>query len=104
MLTVKVRYKAPDGDVSRKLEFPFATKSVTTWDKADANTRFAAAVALFGMELRRSPNAGSGSLAMAKNLAAQALGVHTDEERIQLLELIRKAEKAREKSEKSEDK
>jgi hypothetical protein len=77
---------------------------VTTWDKADANTRFAAAVALFGMELHKSPNAGSVSLAMAKDLAAQALGAHTDDERIQLLELIRKAEKAREKSEKSEGK
>jgi secreted protein with Ig-like and vWFA domain len=95
MLTVKVRFKDPDGDVSRKLEFPFAAKSVTGWDKADTDTRFAAAVALFGMELRKSPNAGSGSLAMAKDLAAQALGAHPGDERIEFLELVRRAEEIR---------
>ncbi len=95
MLTVKVRFKAPDGDTSRKLEFPFAAKAVKTWDKADADTRFAAAVALFGMELRKSPNAGNGSLAMAKDLAAQALGAHPGDERIEFLELIRRAEEIR---------
>ena len=91
MLTLKVRYKAPDGDTSTKLEFPLDASAVVPWDKASADTRFAASVALFGMELRESPNAGSGSLDMARDLAAQALGAHPDDERIEFLQLVREA-------------
>ncbi|HNX05636.1 MAG TPA: DUF3520 domain-containing protein, partial [Opitutales bacterium] len=91
MLTVKIRYKAPDGDTSRKLEFPLAATSVVNWDKASADTRFAAAVALFGMELRKSPNAGNGTLEMARDIAGQALGSHPDDDRIEFLGLVRRA-------------
>jgi hypothetical protein len=81
MLTVKVRFKAPDGDTSRKLEFPFRRKGRDVMDKADADTRFAAAVALFGMELRRperrerQPRDGKGS-------CRAGAGAHPDDERL----------------------
>ncbi|MEI9896475.1 MAG: YfbK domain-containing protein [Chthoniobacter sp.] len=44
MLTLKLRYKAPDGDVSKLLEFPL-TDTGATWEKSSQDFRFAAAVA-----------------------------------------------------------
>lgn len=91
LLTVKVRYKAPDGDKSKKLEFPLAASAIVPWEKASTDTRFASAVALFGMELRGSEYSGTGNLRMALDLASQALGSHPDDERVEFLDLCRRA-------------
>ncbi|HVS54318.1 MAG TPA: von Willebrand factor type A domain-containing protein [Opitutaceae bacterium] len=61
LLTVKVRYKKPDGLISRKLEFPL-TDAGRHFLEASADFKFAAAVAEFGMILRDSPHKGSGTL------------------------------------------
>ncbi|MGZ3692022.1 MAG: vWA domain-containing protein, partial [Pseudobdellovibrio sp.] len=53
ILTVKIRYKKPDGDVSTKEEFPL-TQQNTSFEDASESFRFSSAVALFGMLLRKS--------------------------------------------------
>ncbi len=61
LLTVKIRYKEPAGDVSRKLEFPLRD-SGAAFASASPDFKFAAAVAAFGMVLRDSPHQGGATL------------------------------------------
>ena len=51
MLTVKIRYKAPDSDISRKKELPFTDPGD---DNVSSDFRFASAVVMFGQLLRDS--------------------------------------------------
>lgn len=51
LMTVKLRYKAPDGDTSQLITQPLL-ESNTSVAKASENFRFSAAVAAFGMILR----------------------------------------------------
>lgn len=52
MLTVKLRYKAPEGDKSKKIEFPLVDTN-KKFDSASEDFRFAAAVATYGQILRK---------------------------------------------------
>jgi len=61
LLTLKVRYKEPTGDVSRKLEFPLVDRGLR-FAEASHDFQFAAAVAGFGMILRDSPHKGAVTL------------------------------------------
>jgi len=61
MLTVKIRYKEPTGDVSNKLEFPLRDSGMV-FANATPDFKFAAAVAAFGMVLRDSPHRGTSTL------------------------------------------
>jgi Ca-activated chloride channel family protein len=60
--TVKLRYKRPDGDTSRKIEIGVADHGRSFADASD-DLKFACAVAGFGMLLRDSPYKGSLSYA-----------------------------------------
>ena len=53
IMTVKFRYKAPDGDVSKLIEHPLKDDQLSIGKTSD-NFRFAASVAEFGMLLRNS--------------------------------------------------
>jgi Ca-activated chloride channel family protein len=61
LLTLKVRYKEPAGDVSTKLEFPLRDEG-RSFEDASADFKFAASVAAFGMILRDSPYKGAATL------------------------------------------
>jgi Ca-activated chloride channel family protein len=61
-------------------------------ESASADFRFAAAVAEFGMLLRRSPYRGSASFANVLDLAEGALGEDKDGYRKQFMELVRQAQ------------
>ena len=61
LLTVKIRFKKPDGLLVRKIEFPL-TDSGAKFADATGDFKFAAAVAEFGMLLRESPHRGSGTI------------------------------------------
>ena len=90
LLTVKIRYKAPDGDVSRKLEFPLVDHGAS-FATADADFRFAAAVAAWGQLLRGSSQIGATTwddvLGWAEDGAADDPAGH----RAELLELVRRS-------------
>ncbi|MCD8260615.1 MAG: von Willebrand factor type A domain-containing protein [Bacteroides sp.] len=51
LMTIKLRYKDPDGEVSRKIELPVIDNKSTS---VSSDFRFAAAVALYGQLLRNS--------------------------------------------------
>ncbi len=88
LLTVKIRYKAPDADVSRKLEFPLVDRGAR-FESADADFRFAAAVAAWGMLLRGSPHAGSATHADVLRWAEGGLADDAGGHRSEFLELVR---------------
>jgi len=72
LLTVKLRYKAPDGDVSRVLAHPLRDRGASL-AAASADFRFSAAVAEWGMLLRESRFRGTASYAGVAELARGAL-------------------------------
>lgn len=84
LLTVKLRYKQPDGDVSQLM-------SVAVRDRAGAltpNLGFAAAVAEFGMLLRRSEHAGQATWDQARDLARRYRGSDPDGYRAEFVRLV----------------
>ncbi|WP_300698633.1 von Willebrand factor type A domain-containing protein [Bacteroides sp.] len=70
LLTVKLRYKAPDGDVSKKIELPLMDSKN---DNVSPDFRFASAVAMFGQLLRDSEYKGNASYDKVIGLAKQGL-------------------------------
>jgi len=90
MLTVKLRFKRPDGDTSTLLEAPL-TDAGGGFAAAPADFRFAAAVAAFGMRLRGSSHAGTATLADVATIAGGALGPDAGGYRAEFLDLVRKA-------------
>jgi secreted protein with Ig-like and vWFA domain len=90
LLTLKLRYKQPDGDTSRLLEFALQERQ-ERFGAASSDFRFAAAVAAFGMLLRHSPHSGDITLEGAGEIAAAALGNDPQGHRAEFLDLIRKA-------------
>jgi Ca-activated chloride channel homolog len=87
LLTIKVRYKKPDGKTSMLLEKPVKDFDEEIED-ASANLRFAASVAEFGMILRESEFKGSSTLESAANLARSAKGNDEDGYRSEMIRLI----------------
>ncbi|MCE9610492.1 MAG: von Willebrand factor type A domain-containing protein [Chthoniobacter sp.] len=90
MLTLKLRYKAPDGDTSKLLEFPL-TDAGATWEKSSRDFRFAAAVAGYGMLLRDSPHKGQATWNSIHELAVEGQGDDATGYRAEFLSLLEKA-------------
>lgn len=90
LLTVKVRFKDPAGDVSRKLEFPL-TDSGMAFTAASSDFKFAAAVAGFGMVLRDSPYRGAVTFAEVAAWAQAGLADDAGGYRSEFLALAAKA-------------
>jgi Ca-activated chloride channel homolog len=84
-LTVKIRYKKPDGITSMLFEKP-VREYVNAEEDASDNLRFAAAVTEFGMILKNSEFKGNSTLDEAIKLAKSARG---DDEEGYRAELIR---------------
>jgi Ca-activated chloride channel family protein len=90
LLTLKMRYKQPEGDVSRKLEWP-TTDDGKTFDAASDDFRFAAAVASFGLVLRDSEYRGDAAFDMAAEIAQSSLGEDRSGYRAEFVDLARRA-------------
>ena len=88
LLTVKLRYKASDKDVSRKMELPFVDNK---GDSVSSDFRFASAVAMFGQLLRDSDFKGTADYDKVIKLAKQGLN---NDERGYRREFIRLVESA----------
>jgi Ca-activated chloride channel family protein len=91
LLTVKLRWKQPEGDTSTLLEVPLAERG-GGFDAASVDLRFAAAVAAFGMILRDSEHKGTASLPLVAELAGSALGRDDGGYRAEFLDLVRRTE------------
>lgn len=90
LLTVKVRYKTPEGDKSSLLSFPVKDATVAFTAASEA-TRFAAAVAAFGMLLRDSKFKGATTLEQVLSWAQAAKGSDAEGYRAEFLTLVKKA-------------
>lgn len=92
LLTLKIRYKQPEGGASKKLEFPLEeSESGKSIADADADFRWAAAVAEFGMLLRNSRHVGDGSFDAVLELARGAIGDDPQGYRAEFVDLVRRA-------------
>ncbi|WP_197526293.1 vWA domain-containing protein [Botrimarina colliarenosi] len=94
LLTLKIRYKQPEGGASKKLEFPLEDAGKSFAD-ADDDFRWAAAVAEFGMLLRGSSHAGDATLDSVLEIARGALGADDGGYRAEFLDLVRRAQELR---------
>ena len=92
LLTVKVRYKHPDGGKSALLAHPVSA-DVTPLGAASDDLRFAAAVAGFGMLLRKSEHLGGATVALVRELAESATRGSTARERLEFIDLIDAAQR-----------
>ncbi|NBC17333.1 MAG: DUF3520 domain-containing protein, partial [Bacteroidetes bacterium] len=90
LMTVKLRYKQPDGDTSQLIEQPL-TKPEAPVDLAATTDdfRFAAAVAGFGMVLRDSEHRGTATPEQVLALAEDALGEDAEGYRAGFTDLVR---------------
>ena len=74
LMTVKLRYKRPDGEASKLLTQAVPAAEPQKFSAADDDFRFAAGVAAFGMILRDSPHKGAADLAWVRQTTKSARG------------------------------
>lgn len=86
LLTVKLRYKKPDEDVSRRLEVPVLVNRMNT--NASGEMNFVMAVAMFGQLLRDSDFKGDASYAKVLELAGKGLNDDPNGYRREFIRLV----------------
>ncbi len=91
LLTLKLRYKQPDGDESILMVHPVLDEAVAL-DQTSDNYRFSAAVAGFGMLLRDSSFKGDATYADMAALAKGAMGEDEAGYRMEFIHLVETAE------------
>jgi Ca-activated chloride channel family protein len=89
LLTIKLRYKEPDGDTSKKIELAVMDNKS---DKVSTDFRFASAVAMFGQLLTKSDFKGNADFDKVIALAKNAL---ENDEKGYRREFVRLAESAK---------
>ena len=87
LMTVKFRYKEPDGDKSKLIEQPLYAKDINL-NKSSDNFRFSAAVAEFSMLLRDSEFKGNSTYSEVIKLANGALGQDMGGYRREFIKLV----------------
>jgi autotransporter-associated beta strand protein len=90
LMTVKLRYKQPDGDTSSKIELPVLDEGKTL-EAASGEFQFSAAVAAFGLLLRDSSYKGTLTWESVRKLALAGKGPDKLGYRGEFLQLIDKA-------------
>lgn len=86
---LRLRYKAPDGNVSRLVEWPLQRHDIkTSFAQATPEFRFAAAVAAFGQQLRGGKYTGDMGYAEIARIAAESRGADTFGYRGEFLRLV----------------
>lgn len=89
LMTLKLRYKKPNEDVSKRIVHRIQQADV---NKVSDNFYFAASVAEFGMLLRDSEFKHKASFAQVKTMAKQSMGGDTFGYKAEFLTLVEKAE------------
>jgi Ca-activated chloride channel family protein len=91
LMTIKFRYKKPDGDVSKLIVHPVELKKFIV--SGSNNLEFVSAVAEFGMLLRNSSFKQQASFDQAYELAKRSLGEDKEGYRKEFLQLLQQAGK-----------
>ncbi len=89
LLTLSIRYKEPDGNESKLLEYPVVE---TPYTAPAGDTSFAACVAQFGMLLRQSEYAGTTTWEGLIEQLEALEGIHDDPYRAEFLSLVQAAQ------------
>jgi Ca-activated chloride channel homolog len=89
MLTLKVRYKQPEGNVSTKQEFVLKETDRDEQPQVDRDMQWATAVAEFGLLLRRSNMAPSAD--WSRMLERAEMATQGDAYRLECVQMMRKA-------------
>jgi Ca-activated chloride channel family protein len=87
IMNIKLRYKQPDGDVSKLIEHPVFDQQLAITATSN-NFRFAASVAQFGMLLRQSEYRANSSFTSVLKLAADARGSDAEGYRKEFIKLV----------------
>jgi Ca-activated chloride channel family protein len=87
-MTVKFRYKKPDGEVSKLIVHPMKDKQISLSNTSD-NFRWSAAVAAFGMLLRESEYANHYSYEKVVQLAQSARGKDEEGYRVEFINMVK---------------
>jgi Ca-activated chloride channel family protein len=90
LMTVKLRYKEPDGDTSKLIEF-VARDGGSVFDDMSDDFVFGASVASFGMLLRGSQYSGDFTFDAVRETASTALGEDPFGYRTEFVSLVEKA-------------
>lgn len=90
-LTVKLRYKAPDEDVSQLVDFPYTGNVEREFENASPDFRFASSVAGLGMLLRDSTHKGNLEIDDVIEIARAARSKDPNGLKSEFVELVRKA-------------
>lgn len=90
---LRLRYKDPDGDVSKLMEWPLNRQDIkSSFAQASTEFRFAAAVAAFGQQLRGGKHKGEMGYADIAKIASEARGADTYGYRGEFLRLVNLAQ------------
>ncbi|MGL4630118.1 MAG: YfbK domain-containing protein [Leadbetterella sp.] len=98
VLTIKLRYKSPDGDKSLLMTKPVKDESIS-FENTTENFKLATAVTEFGLLLRQSEFAGKANYDQAIDIAKKAKGEDEEGYRAELIKLIKTAKLLSRKSE-----
>jgi Ca-activated chloride channel family protein len=90
LMTIKLRYKQPDGDTSKLIEK--AIKATETSQNSSKNFRFASAVAEFGLLLRHSEYEADANFDQVIQRAKAAKGADSEGYRAEFIRLVEKAQ------------
>lgn len=90
LLTLKLRYKKPDGNTS-KLSETTVTDSGKNFSQASVDFKFASAVASFGMILKGSEHKGGANYNSVLELAQESKGDDKEGYRAEFINLVKKA-------------
>ena len=93
-LTLKIRYKDPDGSESKLLSLPLTDRE-GTFSRASADFRFAASVAEFGMILRDSPYRGKATVGEVIENAQASKGSDRNGYRQEFIGLVQRTRQLR---------
>jgi secreted protein with Ig-like and vWFA domain len=91
-LTLKLRHKHPEGDISA-LQETVVAGTATPWQESGSDFQFASAVALFGMKLRGMADVSEIAWEGVRQLARAGLEDDRNEDRAEFVELIGELEK-----------
>ena len=90
MLTLRVRYKEPNADTSKRMDVPLVDRGAG-FARATTDFRFAASVAQFGMILRDSPYRGNSRMEFVLDTAQSSRGEDRNGYRSEFITLVQKA-------------
>ena len=88
---LKLRYKAPDGDVSKEIGTPLLISALKEPAQTPAEARFATAVAAFGQRLRGGDYLGAFGYDQIAEVAREARGTDREGYRAEFIELVEMA-------------